>query len=570
MLIISTAFVTYSHVFLNNKLWDDNHISITLTCYLSPNHDMMIYMTNVDNEQWQTKLNDNKYKYISINNKHSINSTYIEHKLNCYKQRIYILLTSNLLRTLTFNLITTEYANVYICDTNCDMDNIALSTEFSKYITKPTFTYTNGSTYIYSKKTNIFTKYTISSKYIFFIILNIIIDIIVLIYVNYLFYNIVYTEWTTSYISFSNTYYPHVKDMNKLNNYRFEAFGILFLIDNTISSTHNINKSMCLSILRALVHFVGLSIITIPLLFIVYYSTIKYIDEIILYATYAYILNIIVYSFMYYINIRWKIRKYYSYIFYVCIIIYSELSILYVINSCLWFILSIYVAPNKSITILSSCSSLGYYINNIYTNVKQIRNDVIVEIKNVYSDSLNKTMSTTPAKVINLSEDTPNKYVYDNRLSAIDNTNNDNINVTSIHISSINKKESNDNIEQKILEISTNTYNTSLDADMYIIPQNTGNIDQVQKEVVPNENVFIWNSLNEYGLGMRKIIFITCTGIFIIIMVSIWVILTCNILGVDDNIAYNILSASIIPFFTKYAKTLQIKLLEKKISKKSK
>lgn len=298
-------------------------------------------------------------------------------ELNYYINTIYQIIGQNILRTLTFDILREYPTQINIKLTNSSNEHMCSTKEYTQF--------TNNILLKTDRNNNLFIEELKSTIFVGHIVLftaNTIIGIIIVIYLLYLSYGTIYMEWNKAIEEWieqgsddhSLYFLTSAKNKGVLDDFKHVACGPLFCSDHFIGSPEKNRTKVGYAVTSVFLHYM---MYVISVLFIVafsYYSN----NDAVRTGIYIYICMMFmiyfIHSVTYYLDMRWRNRKIIARIFAYAYCISVFISLVYMINTIMWFLLCITIEPVKAIGMLVGFLTICIYIYYMYKKLNKIKN----------------------------------------------------------------------------------------------------------------------------------------------------------------------------------------------------
>lgn len=302
-------------------------------------------------------------------------------KLDYYISDIYKVIGGDILRILSFNILNEYPVQLNIKIRNETDNEICNKNKLITFTDNILLKVGREEDLIFDDNTNV--NY---NRYVLLFVLNSIIGLAIIIYILYISSKTIYKEWSKAvdeWIEEGETnndpslyVLVQAKNTGVLDFYKYTACGPLFCSDNFVGSPTKNRSEIKNALSSCVVHYIMFTIILVPIIIFKYYLN-HYIGQtiIFIYICVHYVVCF-TYSTFYYLDVRWKYRKWIARIFvfkYYASLFYSSV---YMINTLLWFLLSITVEPIRAIGMIVGFVTIYYYVVYMFTKLLKLRKDV--------------------------------------------------------------------------------------------------------------------------------------------------------------------------------------------------
>ena len=444
-------------------------------------------------------------------------------KITYYSSELFIVVPYNIIRLFTFDLINLNPYEITFTSNNTDC-------EINKNLIELMFNDIDRNGLI----TDVSYDHNTTSQMISLLIFNGILGLCITFYGLKFIYQKSYSAWESTVNRLGRKYYAGAFNKGKFSDYKKEVCGPFFLIDFIYGCPIENKKKCKNSIISSLIHFASFHTIMIPFIIAMYYSDIKPLN----YTLYGYVclydLIISLYALSYYINLKWKYRKYSSKIVYFFIAFSIVLSFLYIVNCILWVVFSISIEPFQALAAIIFVATIVLYIHIIYTEIRKYNTK------------------------ISLRYDSDDDILSDDDLPSDDEIPHFDKSVESYENENENEEYCNEQIENNEPNLENSIQESNVD-------------DQSGFSRKPDKASTIYN------IPYRRIIKKKCKisaydnimmlifGLLLIFLLITWVILIWRVIGINKKNIYSFVSALIVPLSSAYNTVTDLNNIKNKI-----
>jgi hypothetical protein len=582
--IILTAGVSFvSHTAMYKK-WEPD---IRNDFFKITNCDPLIITESVTSKHtWEEKLTNKHYQeYVfNINN----NVTDEQETIYYHTSRFFITVDPSVLRPLTFGLLPYTSYRINV-ETTCDFGYEKLKQLFND-IDRVGFLSIKkkGKYHVLPSKE----KYKVPESHYFLFSLNGCMCILFYMYITYFGGRFCYREWILVSNRYAQTVFKHASDRHTYRKNRHEACGLFFLLDHIVGNPRKNRRNPISGLIGTTVHVICIVIPSNCMTVYMYFSSNKITEWIVFIAMVSYFFVSSIYALLYYLNLRWKRRRKFAYIFYVFVGLQIFLAIGYLCNSFLWFLFSMSLEPIRAGSVVLLFGSGYYYIEYMYKNLLKIRK----KLKFILSDRSSSDFSATKSpseekKEVELPEKnmgesprpfaepkSPTRHVPKliEEITVDDADVKLDISRAIGHITDVESdvgitvpepavREHLDKSRCSVLEEiemsdRKNNKQPKPPAEIIMMRQLS-----VKREVT--QDIELEKQLKQCKLGHREIFVMVCYGFVIFMLMLLWIVVSWSILGISTQDWDSLISAIMIPIFTFYTKTSQMNQVKSKIQK---